>query len=98
VPAPASQDCSPKSSFLLALVCASLVADHDPTWLARPVAQLIPDDGPRPEWVSRAKAKLRAAFAKLVDAATRRGRRPAPPRDDRAVMLEAWQEVGVVIA
>ena len=89
MPAPASQEAPQKSSFLLALVCASIVADHDPTWLARPVAQLIPDGGPRPEWVSRAKARLRTTFAKLLAAATRRGRRPAPPRDKRAAMLEA---------
>ena len=89
MPAPASQEAPQKSSFLLALVCASIVADHDPTWLARPVAQLIPDGGPRPEWVSRAKARLRTAFAKLLAAATRRGRRPAPPRDKRAATLEA---------
>lgn len=84
-----TQDAPQKSSFLLAVVCASIVADHDPTWLARPVAQLIPDGGPRPEWVSRAKVRLRTAFAKLVEAATRRGRRPAPPRDHRTAMLEA---------
>ena len=89
MPPPASQEFPPKSSLSLALVCASLVADYDPSWLARPVARLIPDGGPRPEWVSRIKARLRGAFADLVEAATRRGRRPAPPTDHRAPVLEA---------
>lgn len=89
MPPPASQESRPRSSLLLALVCASLVADHDPSWLARPVARLIPDGGPRPEWVSRIKARLRGAFADLVEAATRRGRRPTPPTDHRAPVLEA---------
>jgi len=83
VPPPASQESRSKSSLLLALVCASIVADYDRSWLARPVAQLIPDGGPRPEWISRIKAKLGGAFADLVEAASRRGRRPNPPRDHR---------------
>ena len=89
MPPSASQKSPPKSSLLLALVCASLVADYDRSWLARPVAQLIPDGGPRPEWVSRVKAKLRTAFADLVEAATRRGRRPSPPGDHRAPVVGA---------
>jgi hypothetical protein len=89
VPPPASQESPSKSSLLLALVCASIVADYDRSWLARPVAQLIPEGGPRPEWISRVKAKLRGVFADLVEAATRRGRRPTPPRDHRAPVLEA---------
>lgn len=89
MPPPASQESPSKSSLRLALVCASIVADYDPSWLAGPVAQLIPGGGPRPEWVSRVKAKLRPVFADLIDAATRRGRRPTPPRDHRAPVLEA---------
>ena len=89
MPLPASQESRPKSSLLLALVCASIVADHDHSWLARPVAQLIPESGPRADRLSRLKAKLRTPFADLVDAATRRGRRPTPPRDHRAPVLEA---------
>jgi hypothetical protein len=91
VPPPASQDSPPKSSIQrpLALVCASIVAEYDPSWLARPVAQLIPDGGPRPEWISRTKAKLKTVFADLVEAATRRGRRPRAPREDRAPVLGA---------
>jgi hypothetical protein len=88
VPPPASQDSPPKSSLLLALVCASIVADHDRSWLARPVAQLIPAGGPRADRLSRLKGRVRDAFADLVAAATRRGRRPAPPRD-RAPLLGA---------
>lgn len=90
MPPPASQESPPKSSLLLALVCASMVADHDPSWLARPVAQLIPEGGPRPERISRLKAKLRPLFAGLVEAATRRGRRPRSPRErDRSSLLAA---------
>lgn len=93
MPAPASQESPPKSSLLLALVCASIVADYDRSWLARPVAQLLPDGGPRPEHISRIKAKLQPRFAELVAAATRRGRRPAPSRDLRAPMLESMLAV-----
>jgi hypothetical protein len=89
VPLPASQDFSPTSSLLLALVCAGIVADHDRSWLARPVAQLIPEGGPRADRLSRLKAKLRNVFADLVEAATRRGRRPAAPREDRAPVVGA---------
>jgi hypothetical protein len=39
---------------------------------------------PRPERVSRIKAKLRGAFADLVEAATQRKRRPTLPIDHRA--------------
>jgi hypothetical protein len=90
-PPPASQDSSSKSSLLLirALVCASIVAEYDPSWLARPVAQLIPDGGPRADRLSRLKAKLRGVILDLVEAATRRGRRPAAPRDQRAPLLGA---------
>jgi hypothetical protein len=82
VPSPASQDSPPTSSLrlLLALVCASIVADYDRSWLARPVAQLIPDGGPRADRLSRLKAKLVGMFVDLVEAATRRGRRPTSPR------------------
>jgi hypothetical protein len=89
VPPPASQESPPKSSLLLALVCASIVADHDPSWLARPVAQLIPDGGPRPERISRLKGKLRELFAGFVDAASRRGRRPRSRERDRSPALAA---------
>jgi hypothetical protein len=63
---------------LLARVCASIVADYDRSWLA----------GPRPEWIRRAKAKLKTVFADLVDATTRRGRQPCALREDRAVPVE----------
>lgn len=74
---------------MVALVCASIVADHDPSWLARPVAQLIPEGGPRADRLSRIKARVKGVFADLVEAATRRGRRPTAPRDDRAPLLGA---------
>jgi hypothetical protein len=76
-----------QQSTLLALVCASIVADYDRSWLARPVAQLIPDGGPRADRLSRVKARVRGACADLVDASTRRGRRPAVVRDHRAPVL-----------
>ena len=88
MPPPASQDSPHTSSLLLALVCASIVAEHDPHWLARPIAQLIFDRGPRPERISRLKARVRDAFADLVDAATRRGRRPAVS-SNRSTLLAA---------
>lgn len=74
MPSPSYQESPTKPSLLLALVCASVVAEYDDTWLARPVARLIPDGGPRPERLSRLKARLRSAFDGLVAAATRRGR------------------------
>jgi hypothetical protein len=74
---------------LLALVCASIVAEYEPSWLARPVAHLIPPDGPRPEHISRLKAKVKGLFLDLVEAATRRGRRPTTPRETRAPVLRA---------
>lgn len=91
MPPPASQDSPSKSSLrlLLALVCASIVAEYDPSWLARPVAQLIPAGGPRADRLSRLKAKLRDVFLDLVEAATRRGRRPSTPHDGRAPVLGA---------
>src|SRR5579872_2272219 len=87
VPPPASQATPPTPSIplLLALVCASIVAEHDPSWLARPVAQLIPEGGPRADRVSRLKARLRGVFLDVVEGATRRGRRSVPrDRDPRA--------------
>lgn len=93
MPPPASQKSPSESSLLLALVCASIVADYDRSWLARPVAHLIPDGGPRPDRLSRLKARLRDVFLDLVEAATRRGRRSASPRDRRAPVLGAMLAV-----
>lgn len=91
MPPPASQDSPPESSLLLlrALVCASIVAEYEPSWLARPVAQLIPEGGPRADRVSRLKARVKGVFADLVEAASRRGRRPTSPRDHREPVLGA---------
>jgi hypothetical protein len=75
-----SQKISPEPSPLLVLVCASVVAKHDPTWLARPVAANAATLGVRPERVSRLKAQLRGPFAEALAVATRRGRpAKAPP-------------------
>ncbi len=89
MPPPYSPASSRKPSRLLALLCASVVAAYDRTWLARPVAQLIPPDGPRPERLSRLKAALLARFEALLAAATRRGRRPAPPPSPDAARASA---------
>lgn len=70
MPPPSCQDSTAKPSLLLALVCASIVAAHDRTWLARPVCALIGAGGPRPEHVSRIKVRVLASFAALVAAAT----------------------------
>jgi hypothetical protein len=85
---------------LLALLCASVVAAYSRDWLARPVAQLIPPGGPRPERLSRLKAALLAGFEALVAAASRRGRRPAPrPSVDtvRATVLAALLGVATTV-
>jgi len=91
VPPPASQDSPSESTLLLVLVCASIVAEYAPSWVVRPVAQLIPNGGPRADRISRLKAKLRDIFLDLVEAATRRGRRSTPVGDSdrRAAVLGA---------
>ena len=69
-------------STLLALLAASIVRDHEPTWLARPVAEFARESDVRPERVSRLKRKLFDHFRILVEKASRRGRprrrRPSP--------------------
>jgi hypothetical protein len=81
---------------LLALLCASVVAAYNRDWLARPVVQLIPAGGPRPERLSRLKAALLAGLEALLAAATRRGRRPAPrPSADAARATAAEALLGV---
>jgi hypothetical protein len=78
VPPPSCQESPAKPSLLLALTCAAVVAAYDRAWLARPVAALIPDGGPRPDRLSRLKARLLPGFAALLAEATRRGRPRAP--------------------
>ncbi|HLB81299.1 MAG TPA: hypothetical protein VJJ77_12425, partial [Dongiaceae bacterium] len=63
---------------MVALVCASVVATYDKSWLTRPVCALVPAGGPRPEKVCRIKSRVVAGFAALVAAALRRGRPPRP--------------------
>jgi hypothetical protein len=82
----------PKPSLLCALVCASVVAAYDRSWLAGPVSALIPAGGPRPDRLSRLKARVLASLEALVAAASRRGRPPkAPPSEEaaRAPLLAA---------
>jgi len=83
---------TPKPTLLCALVCASIVAAYDRSWLAHPVAALIPAGGPRPDRLSRLKARVLASVESLVAAASRRGRPPAPtpsPEAARAPLLAA---------
>ena len=81
MPPPSCQESDAKPSLLVALVCASVVAAYDATWLARPVCALIPAGGPRPEQISRIKSRILAGLVALVAATQRRGRplRPTPP-------------------
>ncbi|MBI4701799.1 MAG: DDE-type integrase/transposase/recombinase [Deltaproteobacteria bacterium] len=78
-----------KPSFLLALVCAAIVAAYDRTWLARPVSAPLGAGAPRPGHLSRLKARLLAAFEQLLLRATRRGRprKPDPPDDTPATSI-----------
>lgn len=93
MPSASSQGSPSEITPLLAVVCASIVAEHDPSWLARPVAALATSVDVRPERISRLKARLRGPFAAVLAAATRRGRpTKAPPSEDarratRAVAL-----------
>ena len=86
---------------LLALVAAAIVKSHDPSWLARPVADLAHESGVRPERVSRLKTKLLESFLALLDRASRRGRpkkrTPARARRGRAVLRDALLVVAAEI-
>jgi hypothetical protein len=75
MPPPSSQVMSFRPSALLALVCAAIVRAFDPSWLARPVAELAKEAGIRPERVSRLWRRLLAAMEKLVKRASTRGRK-----------------------
>jgi len=82
-------------STLLALLAASIVKDHDPTWVSRSVADLASESDVRPERISRLKRKLLDPLQTLVEKASRRGRprrsRPSspPPIDPaREALLE----------
>ena len=74
MPHPSCQESPPRPSLILALLCASIVAAYDRAWLARPVARLIPDGGPRPDRLSRLKARLLPVFEARLAEASRRGR------------------------
>ncbi len=74
MPARCSHPSAATPSTLLALLAASIVKDHDPTWLARPVAELARESDVRPERISRLKRKLFHRLQALVEKASRRGR------------------------
>jgi len=100
VPPPSCQESTAEPSLLLALTCASIVADYDRSWLARPVCALIPTGGPRPEKICRIKARIFAGLVALVAAATRRGRpKAAPPSEEarRAPLACALLSVATVL-
>jgi hypothetical protein len=75
MPPPSSQVVSFRPSALLALVCAAIVRAFDPSWLARPVAELAKEAGIRPERVSRLWRRLLAPLEKLLERASTRGRK-----------------------
>lgn len=62
---------------LLALVAASILADHAPAWLTDPVGPLAEAVGVSPSQVSRLKARILPAWNEAMARATRRGRPPA---------------------
>jgi transposase InsO family protein len=93
VPSASSQKSPAEITPLLAVLCASFVAEHDPSWLARPVAALAASAAVRPDRISRLKARVKGAFASALAAASRRGRpKTVPPSEEtrratRAVAL-----------
>lgn len=96
MPLQCSHATAPAAKTLLALLAASIVKDHDPTWIARPVADLARESQVRPERVSRLKRKLLDRLQTLVDKASRRGRprrrqassSPPPVDPAREALLE----------
>jgi len=66
-----------KPSRLVALVCASIVGAYKRDWLSHPVTDLLHEDDPVPETLSRLKARLLPEIVRLVEKAHRRGRRSA---------------------
>ena len=75
-----SNDTHQKSSLILALVAALIVASFDRRWLAKPVTELIPPgSGLRLDTLSRIKARVMGAFLAAIELAMTPGRRPATP-------------------
>jgi hypothetical protein len=87
MPLRSSHDTTATINTLLALLAASLVKEHDPSWLARPIVDLARESGVRPERVSRLKAKLLGPFLALLERASRRGRPKKPPADPRPALV-----------
>jgi len=101
MPPSSSHVASAAPSALLALLCASIVKDYDPSWISASVKDLAGPAGVRPERVSRLKAKLLAPFRSLLEKASRRGRpkrrRKTPERGAKAraaLLLVAAEVVG----
>ena len=96
MPLSSSQVVSFRPSTLLALVCAAIVRAFNPTWLARPVAELAKEAGIRPERVSRLWRRLLAPLEKLVERASTRGRKKErrPSKSERRrIRAEALLDV-----
>ncbi len=96
MPHPSSQPGTFRPSALLALVCAAVVKAFDPSWLARPVAELSAEVAVRPERVSRLWRRLLAPMERLLRRASTRGRkkrRKPSKRDLRLLRAEALLEV-----
>jgi len=96
MPPSSSQVESFRPSALLALVCAAVVRAFDPSWLARPVAELAKEAGIRPERVSRLWRRLLASLEKLLERAATRGRkkkRRPSKRELRRIRTEALLDV-----
>jgi hypothetical protein len=84
-----SNDTHQKSSLILALVAALIVAAHDASWLARPVKDLIPPgSGIRPDTLSKLKARVIGAFLATIEVATRVGRKPALMAPDVSAAID----------
>jgi hypothetical protein len=102
VPHPASHNITPAPTRLCALVCAAVVAAYDRTWLAQPVTALRQGDDPKPETLSRLKARVLPDVEVLVERAHRRGRRKTGDRElaqlrARIACLEALLAVAASI-
>lgn len=98
MPLPSCQQTVTKPSDLLSLVAASIVASHQPSWLARPVKELASEVGVRADRVSRLKGKLLVPFRRLLDRCLRRGRPPKEPPSGDSSRLKVLEELLAVAA
>lgn len=98
----AAKRTSPPSEKL-ALLSALIARDYDSSWISRPVSQLASPDAPRPEKLSRLRARLQPKFEALVEESMRPGRPPRKedPADENRLLRqllalvprEVWREL-----